>query len=163
VSSPDGAIIAFLGDANIPVFTVPNRLTEMGGLGEGSRYDLPGMSTIMRRYQTGAQIAVEWGSQRVGHDCQNPKTTQARDLPQESGMIDFAYSQGGPMLTLLAGEASFECSRHGAPGAAFIFAATQKVTMETWLRGWARTRSGSSVRWPASSRPAPARAKRPRS
>ncbi len=130
VRSPDGAISLFVGDHNIPYFTVPNELLALGGLREGMSYQPgPGVVNRIARYRTGREFALAGGAERIARECQEVKTTETRDLPAASKILDFGYAQGGVMVLGEAGEASFSCSLRGMPAAGYAFALTQKFSM----------------------------------
>ncbi len=128
-TSPDGTIALFMGDPNSRMYSTPNAATNFAGLPEGREYNpAPTLFTIIRPYMTGAQVAVatDLGRQRIALHCQNPQSTQVRDLPRQSGTLDFVFGQGGVAFSVAAGEASFSCRMDGRLGAGYIFAATQK-------------------------------------
>jgi hypothetical protein len=128
--SPDGTITLFLNDPDVPVFSLPNDLLAFGGFREGMQYSPGfGLVTIVGRYLTGDQFAVEWGRRRLARECQNVEVTQVRPLPEESTMLDFGFYTGGPQVSILAGDASFSCTARGAKQVGYLFAATTQVMM----------------------------------
>src|SRR4051794_10217802 len=145
--SADRAISLFYGDHRIPVFTAPNEMLAARGFEEGMLYaPAPGMRTLVAKYQTGAEFAVKWGTERVGRDCQDVKTVQVRDLPEANQILDFGYARDGVLrLSNESGEVSFSCNLRGAPAAAYVFATTQQTSMSLmftqnvgwWLDLWA--------------------------
>jgi hypothetical protein len=123
--SPDGMSLAF-GNANSRMYTVPNAATALIG-GEFSSYEAgPNLTTIIRRYHTGAQAAYEHALLPLGALCIYGNPVEVRDLPQQSGMLDFAFAQGGTRVTVSAGEASFSC---GAGLVQYVFATTQEAAI----------------------------------
>src|SRR5205085_7704188 len=96
VRSADRTISLFYGDNRIPSFIIPNETLAAGGYQEGMLYiPAPGMRTFIAKYQTGAEFAVKWGTERLRRDCQDLKTVQVRDLPEAGQILDFGYALDG--------------------------------------------------------------------
>jgi hypothetical protein len=138
--SADRAISIFYGDHRIPVFTAPSELLASGGFQEGMLYvPAPGMRTLVAKYQTGAEFALKWGSERLGRECQDLKSAEVRALPEADRILDFGYTLRGVRLSNEAGEASFSCSLRGVPAAAYVFATTQQPAVSFM--------DGQNARW----------------
>ena len=157
--SADRAMSLFYGDGRIPVFTATSELLASGGFQEGMLYvPAPGMRTLVAKYQTGAEFALKWGSERIGRECQDLKSAEARALPEADRVLDFDYTLRGVRLSNESGEASFSCSMRGVPAAAYVFATTQQPAVSFiqaqnarwWLDLWAgfiaaKHRAGEAV------------------
>jgi hypothetical protein len=138
--SADRAISLFYGDNRIPVFTAPSELLTSGGFQEGMLFvPAPGMRTLVAKYQTGAEFALKWGSERVGRECEDLKSAEARALPEADRILDFAYTLRGVRLSNESGEASFSCSLRGVPAAAYVLATTQQPAVSFM--------QGQNARW----------------
>ncbi len=129
--SPDGTIVLFYGDANVPPFTLPSSYLEMAGLRPGSWYQPgPGVRLLVEPYASGAAFAAGWGAQRIAQDCANVIPLAHRDRPDSSAGIDQAYASAGIERSVMAGEASFHCTLNGAPAGGYVFAATELIRMQ---------------------------------
>jgi len=81
----------------------------------------------IQRYENGEAFASQWGATRVAKECGNVTRTSAKARPDSSRAIDLAYSQGGVKTTVLAGEATFSCTRQSGKSRGYVFAATELV------------------------------------
>lgn len=123
--APDASIALFLGDPGKRFYLEPNNTTAFGQIPEGQLVN--GM--MLKRYQSGKQYASETGAVVMRGFCGNVQISEARDLPQQSQMLDFGYQRSGVHFTTAAGEASFTCTFNVSPqlfGAGYIFATTQR-------------------------------------
>lgn len=128
VRSPDNAIEVFVGDLDIPVFTLPNQMLSMAGFGEGSTYSPGyGQSFFVNRYLPGDAFAQTWGMRRVGYACPGAKVTSVRGLPQATRAMDNLFARYGINSQIRAGEAEFACQVQGGSGVGYTFAATELV------------------------------------
>ncbi|HEV8131421.1 MAG TPA: hypothetical protein VGQ81_09215 [Acidobacteriota bacterium] len=129
--SPEGDIRVTGGDAEIPAFTVPSPLLEMGGLHEGSWYSLGyGVQTMIRRFTSGADFVREYVLQKVARGYSDVNFTEVRDRPEAVRAINKVYAQFGQVelsARLSAGDASFTCRKNGQLFSGYYFAATQLV------------------------------------
>lgn len=126
IKSPDGRIEIFYGDNDVPIFTTPNAMLEMGGFHEGSVYSPGyGQNLVVARYTPGEGFASEWGQGRVSRGCSGVTAADARALPKTSQDIDMAYANGGVRTSVRAGEARFTCN--GGQSVGYVFAATELV------------------------------------
>jgi len=123
--SPDGSMEVFLGDQSVPFFAMPTQMTQWAGLREGSIYQLGyGNNAVIARYVPGEAFAQSWGANRIGRACASPRQIAGAPLPQADQAMDFGYRQGGIQASTKSGEAKFDCSWQGAPGAGYAFATT---------------------------------------
>ena len=127
IPAPDNAIVLLVGDP------VPRAYVEMPGIPAGQTVN--GMSVLP--YMTGGQYAVRAVGQEIATLCKNPQIKEARNLPAAGQTLDFGYNQLGVSYSTDAGEASFACTMNGQPGAAYAFAATQKVAGPGGVSLWA--------------------------
>ena len=123
MTSPDGAITLFYGDASIPVFSTPSAMLEMAGLHQGMVYDLGlGTSTLIEPYESGTAFAAGWGRKRIAQICGTAMLVGHRRRADSSRAIDRAYAAAGILRSVEAGEASFRC---GSERGGYVFASTE--------------------------------------
>jgi hypothetical protein len=122
--SPDGGIELFFGHPELPPYTVPNQMLEMGGFREGMVYN---NQSVVLRYQPGVTFASQWGAARIAQSCTGVSRQGAGALPRPSQQIGNAFAAVGIRLSASAGEAGFACTLRGAPGLGYVFAATTLV------------------------------------
>jgi hypothetical protein len=126
--SPDGSMILFYGDLNVPVFTVPSQMLAMAGFRPGMVYSPGyGQQFLVMPYLSGENFAAQWGGRRVGNYCSGVSLLRAQPRPDASRGIDMAYAQMGIRTSVQAGEASFSCTMAGGPADAYVFAGTELV------------------------------------
>ena len=124
-TSPDGRITLFLGDENLPTFTVPNRLLTLGGYGPGRWYSPGfGQQLLVEPYMPGAAFAQAWGAQRFRALCPDLRLASRIPLPQAARDMDMAYAAGGVRTHLDVGEADFTGSSGATPMVGYVLAAT---------------------------------------
>jgi hypothetical protein len=127
-AAQSGAMIAS-GDPNIPFFAIPNRMTAMGNLREGSWYDAgPGVRLMLRRYTDGTTFAQQYARANFGAPCANFQLANVRARQDAVAQLDALYARLGLSTQLTAGEAAFTCTRSGAAMQGYVFAATQQET-----------------------------------
>ncbi|MBS0295091.1 MAG: hypothetical protein JSR45_02185 [Proteobacteria bacterium] len=146
--SPDGSMEVFLGDQSVPNFVMPNQMTEFAGMREGSPYQIGyGNVAIIARYAPGDVFARTWGANRISRVCGGPRQIAGAPLPQADQAIDFGYQQGGVQASTRSGEAKFDCSWQGAPGAGYAFATTLAAQVQGGAGMWqASSMSGFASR-----------------
>jgi hypothetical protein len=124
-TSPDGRITLFLGDENLPTFTVPSPYLIMAGYGPGRWYSPGfGQQLLVEPYAPGAAFAQAWGVQRFRSLCPDLRQTSRTPLPQAARDMDMAYAAGGVRTHLDAGEADFTGSVGSTPMVGYVLAAT---------------------------------------
>jgi hypothetical protein len=128
-ASQTGAMIAS-GDPQIPFFAIPNRMTAMGNLREGSWYDAgPGVRLMLRRYTDGATFAQQYARTNYGASCANFQFANVRNRQDAVAQLGAVYARLGLPTQINAGEAAFTCTRNGVAMQGYVFAATQQETM----------------------------------
>src|SRR5262249_9571849 len=126
--SPDGQIRITGGDADLPVFTVPNNMLSFGGFTEG-RWDSPGdgVQMMVRRYVPGTAFAKEYVTQKVARGCSDLTFTEMRERPDATRALNAILAQSGLSVRLNAGEVAFTCRKDGQLMHGYYFAGTQLV------------------------------------
>jgi membrane-associated protease RseP (regulator of RpoE activity) len=126
--SPDGQITVFYSDPNLPVYSVPNAGTAIGGFRQGSVFPIgPGVQTILMPYMDGQTFAARWGLTRISQACPSAKLMGSRPRNDTTTAMDQIYANGGIRTSLNAGEASFSCNLNGKEAGGYVFAATELV------------------------------------
>ncbi|PWC43849.1 hypothetical protein [Azospirillum sp. TSO22-1] len=125
--SPDNQIGLFLGDADVPVFSIMNDTMRMLGFREGQPYSPGyGQTLILWNYQPGHVFARNYGQRRFGASCGSALgVVDNRPRPDMTQRLNGIFQQGGMVQqTVQAGEAAFACTNQYGRWAAYVFAAT---------------------------------------
>ncbi len=126
--SPDGQIEVFIGDPQIPQFVVPNQMTWMSGMGEGSWYTYTdGTRALIQRYQPGTMFARNYAAQRYGRQLAQFQITRAQERPdisREINRISQQFGAWGVQSQLSTGEIFFKCMAGSRPLVGYTFAGT---------------------------------------
>lgn len=129
VHSPDGQIYLFIGDPDIPVFTLPNQISAMSGFQEGSWYSPGyGVRMMVMRFQPGVNFAAAYVQNTFGQRCGGFRISASRDRPDASQQINRIlqqYSMPGFQQQLSTGEVRFTCTGSTGRRAGYCFAGTQ--------------------------------------
>jgi hypothetical protein len=126
----EGKALIRSGDPRIPFFAVPNPMLAMGGLREGSWYQIPGVSLMVRRFVDGPSFAREYAQTGFGNVCTGVSIDQQRPRPDAVAHLNETYARFGEgvRIQVTAGEVAFSCTSGGAPVHGYVFAATQLVS-----------------------------------
>lgn len=132
--SPDGLVRTYVGDAEIPPYTVPNQLLQFGGFSEGAWYS-PGFGVTFKvaRYLPGAEFATEYARSRAAGGMDGFQATQSRpraDVTQNIQAVYQKYSNRDLRLQFDAGEARYTCRSGRQPLEGYAFAGTLLVEQE---------------------------------
>ncbi|MCW5982342.1 MAG: hypothetical protein KIT09_29925 [Bryobacteraceae bacterium] len=119
VTAPDRSVQILVGDAEMPMFSVPNEMTARTGLREGSWYQ-PGVQMILS-YRTGVQFASEWVAQKIGPNCQQLEWV---DRSHRSDLSEFKNRNSPPQFRWSYGEVAFTCREGGRPVRGYFLAGT---------------------------------------
>jgi len=124
--SPDGLVRMYVGDADIPPYTLPNQLLQRGGFTEGAWYS-PGFGVTFKvaRYLPGAEFASEYARSRVAAGMDGFELTQSRpraDVTQKIQAVYQKYSNGFLRLQFDGGEARYTCRAGQQPLEGYAFA-----------------------------------------
>ncbi|MFM8361733.1 MAG: hypothetical protein ACKOA4_03445 [Haliscomenobacter sp.] len=127
ITSPDGAILLFIGDNELPYFTLPNAMLEWTGFREGSWYS-PGYGNnmLVQRYYPGVNFALQYAA-RI---AQAPPTIlQQQDRPdlarQLMGLQEITTY--GINQRMDAGDVRFTFPSNNGQRSGYVFANTLKV------------------------------------
>lgn len=139
LESPDGEIRIFIGDAQVPAFTVPTPMLTMTGFSEGSWYSPGyGVNLMVMSYRTGVQYAQGYAEWRFGQNGGGVTLLDARQRPEAAQRINQIYQQyGTPMFqsSLAIGEVRFRCGGGSRPLLGYVLAGTtltQSQGMGLW-------------------------------
>ncbi len=121
-TSPDGAILLRLGDAQVPPMTVPNQMLNMTGFTEGKTYSPGyGVNQLVMRYLPGVEFITKYYlPRRLG----NVNDVKARPLVELTRKLQAVYAQSGLPIRVDAGEARFGTNWQGSRRQGYIFAQT---------------------------------------
>lgn len=125
--SPDGQIMVYIGDKELPYFTMPNAMLEWTGFREGSWYS-PGYGNnmLVQRYQPGMQFAVQYASGlakgQVEIISQQDRPELARQLMGLQEMTTYGINQ-----RMDAGEVQFKFHSSQGVRQGYVFANTIKI------------------------------------
>ncbi len=119
LTAPDKSAQILVGDAELPMFSVPNAISARTGMREGSWYQ-PGVQMILS-YRTGMQFASEWVSQKIGPNCQQLEWVDRSNRPDLS---DLKNRTAPPQVRWSYGEVAFTCSEGGRPVRGYLLAGT---------------------------------------
>ncbi len=121
--SPDGQVLVFSGDPEIPPFTIPNQMMEWTGFREGSWYSPDGGLNrwIVSRYMNGADFAQSYAG-RLG--CPQVRITQRRNRPDQAQAMNEMNARYGLPSRLDVGEVMFSCAANGQPTNGYVAAGT---------------------------------------
>ena len=127
--SPDNKKMVQIGDANVPIYVIPNQLLNMGGFYEGSFY-YPGygLREMVMHYMPGAEFARYYSYNYMSRICSGIKITGSRDRADISDRINRTYMEYNLPIRLAAGEARFSCIRNGTPSQGYVFAGTFRTS-----------------------------------
>lgn len=129
--SPGGDIRLSCGDADLPPFTVPNRMLAMAGFREGSWYSPGyGVRMMVRQYQPGAAFAEDYVRTKVAPQvgCSRLTITSRASRPDLTQYLNALYAQLGTTGLSVredAGEVWFACTRNDQPWKGYYLATTQ--------------------------------------
>ncbi|MFQ5752616.1 MAG: hypothetical protein ACE5HI_11520 [bacterium] len=127
VTSPDGQIYIFIGDANVPPFVLPSQMLQMSGLTEGSWYNPYGTRMLVKRYVPGMYFAKEYVMNTFRRQVSGLSFTRTRNRPDASQAINAIYQQhGSPYFQqrLDTGEVEFVCYKNQQTLLGYTFAGT---------------------------------------
>jgi hypothetical protein len=131
--SPDGAIWVFLGDPEIPPFTLPSAQMQGFGFVEGGWYSpSPGVNMLIRRYLPGAAFAQEYVGWRLGGALVGLRFDEVReraDIVATQNRLAQQYQVGDIASQSDAGEVTFTGTAGGMPVRGYALAGTSIVTM----------------------------------
>ena len=129
--SPDNEVDVFFMDPNIPFFSIPNQISMMSGIREGTYYTLmDGTKLLIRRYVTGANFAYEYAMRRFSNSLQNFSITNKRNRYDIARIINReleqynAMSMGYVQQSCTAGDVTFGGNRNGQNYTGYVETAT---------------------------------------
>lgn len=128
-TSPDGSTMLLFGDPNLQIYTLPNQVLEMAGLGEGSAYDGGGGPSVIRRYWPGEEFAADYGRGLLPRFCTDIQMTAVSDRSDVSARFNLLGSQ------TTVGDARFTCQENGAPMEGYFFCATSLFALPAPVQG----------------------------
>lgn len=127
--SPDNKKMVQIGDANVPIYAIPNQLLYMGGFYEGSFYSPGyGLREMVMHYMPGTEFARYYSYNYMSGICSGIKITGSRDRADISDRINHTYMEYNLPIRLTAGEARFSCIRNGTPSQGYVFAGTFRTS-----------------------------------
>ncbi len=129
--SPDNEINVFFMDPSIPFFSIPNQISMMSGMHEGTYYTLmDGTKLLIRRYVTGANFAYEYAMNRFSNNLQDFFITKKRNRNDIARIINReldqynAMSMGYVHQSCTAGDVTFRGNRNGENYTGYVETAT---------------------------------------
>jgi hypothetical protein len=128
ITSPDGEVELFMGDASIPTFAVPSQTLTWTGFPEGSWYSPGyGVNMMVMRYMPGVEFARYFVQQKVPGQLANFQMTEARPLPDATRAINEIYrrhSLPGIHQEMVVGDVHFSGTSQGRRKLGYCLAST---------------------------------------
>jgi hypothetical protein len=121
-TSPDGAILIRLGDAQVPTMTLPNQMLNMTGFTEGKIYNAGyGVNQLVMRYLPGVEFITKYYLPKRLGSFNNVKGQPLVDLTQK---LQALYQRSGLPIRTDVGEARFDTNWQGSRRKGYIFSQT---------------------------------------
>ncbi len=115
ITSPDGQVRIFAGDANLGIYTEPTQTLTAAGSREGGHQTLAdGTSFEIRHYMTGQQFASFYAAGTLRRQCAALQVQSNNARPEIAGFFtQLASSEGMTGAQIAAGDVSFTCNMNG--------------------------------------------------
>jgi len=147
-SAPDGSAEIFIGDPEMPDFTLPTPALAASGLTEGKTY-MPGegRALTLSPYHDGQAFSAEWGRGKIGAHCDEVTPSGGKSQPASAAALESALGGRSPKVSWTAGETRFNCMYRGRAATAWVYAATALDSRGPFQVWDART-VGGFIAWP---------------
>lgn len=147
-SAPDGSAEIFIGDPELPDFTLPTPALAASGLTEGKTY-MPGegRALTLSPYHDGQAFSAEWGRGKIGAHCDQVTPSGGKSQPGSAAALEQALGGRAPKVSWSAGETRFNCLYRGRAATAWVYAATALDSRGPFQVWDART-VGGFIAWP---------------
>jgi hypothetical protein len=147
-SAPDGSAEIFIGDPEMPDFTLPTPALAASGLTEGKTY-MPGegRALTLSPYHDGQAFSAEWGRGKIGAHCDQVTPSGGKSQPASAAALESALGGRSPKVSWTAGETRFNCMYRGRAATAWVYAATALDSRGPFQVWDART-VGGFIAWP---------------